>query len=315
MKLPFSFSLKFAFRLLLPGFIVSIALLPILNWVVNKTMYSLSFEIQISLLTILLGWLFVLSDMQIYMLYEGRRYWPGPLKDFFLRSEERRLEELRDLINESSKPDDEIYLEASVEIRKFPFKESVEYYARYPTRIGNLIASFENYPIEAYGMSSIFYWPRIWLSLDDELRTEIDNQQAVADSGIYVSFAMYINAVISFIYGIFPSFFFHAINIYVERNTFFNISFFLILVGYVIYRISLFAQNSFGDVFKSVFDQYRQNVDVDGILKQIRYEFPEAISGCETSKEKYQIAWRYLQNNYIRINGENKRPVSMKKND
>ena len=202
MKLPFTFSLKFAFRLFLPGFIVSLGIFPILQTMLELLRLTITSEFAFFLSVVIIGWIFVISDMPIYMAFEGRRYWPKLLRNYFKHLEEIRLERLKKRIQKFKESDVTKYLEASVELRRFPMEEDGKYYVQSPTRIGNLIAAYESYPKRTYGMDSVFYWYRIWLTLDKDLREEIDNQQALADSTIYVIAALNVCGLLCIIYAL-----------------------------------------------------------------------------------------------------------------
>src|SRR5262249_58959959 len=126
-----------------------------------------------SLAVVACGWALVVADMPIYMLFEGRRYWPAWIRDLLLRREARRLKYLRDLLD---KPDIDRrrFLEVGVEYGLYPTNESGEAYVAHPTRLGNIVEGFESYPTVKYGLDSVFYWFRVWVSLDKDLREEID---------------------------------------------------------------------------------------------------------------------------------------------
>ena len=42
----------------------------------------------------------------------------------------------------------------------------------------------------------MFYLPRLWVKLDKDLREELDTQQAVADSAVYSSLALFITGLL-----------------------------------------------------------------------------------------------------------------------
>jgi flagellar biosynthesis regulator FlaF len=63
-------------------------------------------------------------------------------------------------------------------------------------RLGNLITAFESYSNTRYGIDGVFYWNRIWLKLEKDVRDDIDNHQAMADSTVYASFILFINALL-----------------------------------------------------------------------------------------------------------------------
>ncbi len=242
MKLPFDFGLKLIFRLLVPGFILSLGFLPLLNYILSLYHWTDKFDYIFVLLLIFLGWLIVISDMWVYMIFEGRRGWPAFLRRNFIRSEKLRLSKLegntlalesetlkrkrkylarleermmtlrkmgdKKLIKRKQRLDDYIEAmtqrgtEAYVDLSNFPLEDSGRYYVTYPSRLGNLLWAFEGYSKRVYGVDSNFFWWRIWLKLDKDTREEIDNRQALADSSIYTSFAFYSTGLIWLIYAI-----------------------------------------------------------------------------------------------------------------
>ncbi len=143
MKLPFSFSLKFVFRLLLPGFVVTLALFPTLRILCYKFNVNIQSSHIIIVSTIITGWLFIILDMHIYMMLEGRRYWPRWLRNFFISNEGRRLSRLINIYNREKENKGVKYRETSVELRRFPMNDKGEFTATWPTRLGNLLSAYE----------------------------------------------------------------------------------------------------------------------------------------------------------------------------
>src|SRR5262249_2356964 len=92
------------------------------------------------------------------------------------------------------------FSEAGVEYGLYPINKDGEAYVQYPTRLGNIIESFENYPNVKYGLDSVFYWYRLWVVLDKDLREEIDSAQAVVDSTVYISFVLYVSGLVMLVY-------------------------------------------------------------------------------------------------------------------
>ena len=185
------------------------------------------------------------------MIKEGRRYWPKLLWNYFKSLEEKRLKRI---LRETKSSDIRKYLEASVKLRRFPMENNGNYYVEFPTRIGNLIAAYEMYPKRSYGMDSIFYWYRIWLTLDQDLREEIDNQQALADSTIYVIAALNLCGLLCIIYALLQMINNQLIKILPNEYLLVGLAILAFIVSYCIYRFSLHIHASFGEIFKSVFD-------------------------------------------------------------
>jgi hypothetical protein len=84
MKLPFDFGVKLFFRLLIPGFFLSLGFFPFMSKLLFWTGWKIAPEYFFLGSTALLGWLLIILDMPIYMLFEGRRFWPGPIRKLFL---------------------------------------------------------------------------------------------------------------------------------------------------------------------------------------------------------------------------------------
>jgi hypothetical protein len=192
MKLPFDFSIKLLFRLVFPGAILAAALVPALHALLRAFGLNINFAYLFPIEVIAWGWVIVVSDMTIYMLFEGRRYWPSPIRRLLMWCQQRRLQRLREIIRNPPPPntDRRRFSEAGVEYRLYPIRRDGEAFVRYPTRLGNVIESFENYPNVKYGLDAVFYWYRLWVVLDKDLREEIDSAQAVVDSTVYISFVL-----------------------------------------------------------------------------------------------------------------------------
>lgn len=304
MKLPFSFSFKFVFRLLLPGFLAALSLVPVLNVILLRLDVTFPLEWAFLLLCVLLGWLFVLLDMQVYMVLEGRRYWPRSLKRISLAREKRRLTRLESLARKTQLLDRDRYLEASVELRQFPMNEQGVYVASAPTRIGNLILSYEEYPARVYGMDSVFYWTRIWLLMDDSQRKEIDDQQAIADSAAYSTVALWFDGVICLLFALYTRIGGKLADLLPSASTLTVLAAACFVASYLLYRISLQTQAAFGEIFRAVFDGYRGRVDVAAILDEIKQKWPEAVPSEGRPSDHYRIVWRYLHNFRVRLGNE-----------
>ena len=305
MKLPFSFSLKFLFRLLFPGFTVTLALYPALRVLCDNFSSDIQSEQIIITGTIVTGWLFIIFDMHIYMALEGRRYWPYWLRKIFLSLENNRLKKLRSIYKESKNADKARYIETSVELRRFPIDENGDFTVKYPTRLGNLLTAFEEYPLRAYGMDSVFYWYRIWVAIDEDLREQVDNQQAVVDSTIYMTAALSITGLVLLIYAVLEKMHIELIYNLPDFYILLSIGLSSILCSYLLYRFSLHAHSSFGELFKSIFDMHRDKVDVEEVINFIA-SLTKDYSICACSRrEKYMAAWRYLHNYKIKIKNRN----------
>lgn len=361
MKLPFDFAIKFVFRLLIPGFFLGIGFLPLLNTVIDIYNWNDKSAYLFVFLVITLGWLTVISDMPIYMLFEGRRYWPDAIRNRFLRLEIKRLRRtLRRLeISESEEvrskeetllsklearlrtrsfphlknrlrlirlkrrvqknllTDTQKGLEAAFDIRNFPMSHEGDYFIRYPSRLGNLLEAFEGYSLRVYGIDSIFWWWRLWLKIDKDTREEIDNSQALADSTVYTSFALYFSGLIWLTYAVLTTLQLFIINYFpslkpllpVARVTMNQhlpgrvITWLLALVflvtGFIVYRLSIRLHAQFGELFKSFFDVYEYKIKTSKMIKEIAEMSSESpvvtFNKNIRRREQLSVVTRYLQ--------------------
>ncbi len=249
--------------------------------------------------------------MHLYMLYEGRRYWPNKVWLFCLNCQKRRLEKLikqqeeykrrKENKKEIGEAEYAKYLERSVELRRFPMDDRGQYCAIMPTRLGNLLASYEGYPLRIYGMDSYFYWYRIWLTLNNDLQEQIDNQQAIADSTIYMAFALLCTGLLCVIYAYITFLGVTLIKYLPSERVLLGLGFLAFMGSYFLYRVSLHLHSHFGEIFKSVFDVFRDKISIDEIINDLTQitENPELTKlPC---KDRFKIAWRYLHNYRIKV--------------
>lgn len=307
MKLPFDLGVKFIFRLLAPGFVLSLGLYPLLAGLRDASGVEVRVEYLFIGSMLLMGWLVVLLDQPIYMIFEGRRFWPPWLWTLFYQIEQQRLAELLKLEENSYKLSkskvgykkklfDKQNVEAWVQIRCFPLNEEGAYEAAFPTRLGNLLTAYETYPDVRYGMDAVFYWPRIWFTLDKEVREELDTKQAVADSGIYVSFTLYANAVVWVVFCL-PYISQTNINNHLPTivPTWSLVPGFL-ATAYIIYRLSLYPQAQYGETFKAIFDNNEKKIDVSPAIRRVADIVRDSSILNLDRRQQFLIAWRYLHN-------------------
>jgi hypothetical protein len=306
MKLPFEFGTKLVFRLVFPGVILAAATTPLVNAVLDITEIRLKIEYLFPIETLAWGWLVVVCDMHIYMLFEGRRYWPDVIRRVFLRREEARLQRLRAIAKSSEGKDRRKFLETSVEIGQYPIDEGGDPRVEHPTRLGNIIEGFETYPKRKYGLDAVFYWYRLWVVLDKDLREEIDTAQAVVDSTVYISFVLYVSAILVLIYAGIESlmnadWYTRAAlpglaSLYIpQQSMLLVIAAVCLIFARLVYRISLPAHAQFGELFKSIFDQYRSKLSFNDVVKEIGEVIGDPQLRYRSTREKNQIVWRYLK--------------------
>ncbi len=297
MKFPFDFGIKLIFRLILPGAILAAAMAPAVHAAMHALGILIRIEFALPFEVVAWGWAIVVCDMRIYMLFEGRRYWPEKLRTWMVNRQIKRLNALVQIV-EGDHPEDNEYLEAAVEYGFYPVTDGGDPCVRHPTRLGNIIESFETYPEVKYGLDAIFYWYRLWVVIDKDLREEIDNAQSVADSAIYIVFALYCSGTVMLAYALMA---FIPVHLpYVPSPLVLLLLSALCFVGgFVLYRLSLPVHCQFGELFKSVFDEHRSKLVFDDLVKHIgtiRGAPYVSLNPWDTNR----IVWRYLRWHRIR---------------
>ena len=316
MKLPFDFGVKLIFRLVLPGFLLSLGLLPLLRLVLQLNGWADKWEYAFVAMIILLGWAVIIADMPIYMLMEGRRFWPDRIKEFFMG---RLKQELAQLQADTNSADANRKREAWFSLRgSFDMTNEGDYVVVYPTRLGNVIHAYERYSRRTYGADAIFYWPRVWIKLDKDTREEIDNYQALVDSTVYAAFVLYTCAVIWVLYALTKLLVVLAKSWFVltpriqydltlidqrlpKKGVALVAAAVFLIAGYVVYRVSTFLSAQFGECFKSVFDVHISTIarDIAPVMKSLSVQTAETPCQLDLSrmrkKQQFPIAARYLQ--------------------
>jgi len=306
LKLPFEFGIKLIFRLVLPGFLLTVGLYPAIVTLREDAGWTISVEYLLVFSVIITGWLLLTLDQPIYMFLEGRRFWLPSVRAIFLRRERARLKkviraearfyQLSESYTGIKKHNYfQRHIEASVEKRKFPLDANGQPEAKFPTRLGNLIDSYESYPFNRYGVDAIFHWYRIWLRLDKDLREELDNRQALADSSLYASIALFISGLLWLFYWLLLMTGSQLIrHVSIDGAVWLGIGF--VVISYVMYRAALYPQAQFGESFKSVFDVHEKEINVTRIVERVAdlTNNPRLLN--QSRPQQFQTAWRYLHN-------------------
>ena len=284
MKLPFSLSVNYLIKLIAPSLILSLSCIPFFEIMISKLGTTISVEMVVLIFIFLFSCMFLGFDDPIYMILEGRRYWPNWLKKCRINVQAKRLQKLINKKNQYIDAKGEKhalqrhdinylkYLEIVTELDRYPVDENGEHYVIYPTRIGNLLIAYEDYSFRIYGMDSSFYFYRIWLLIDDSIRKEIDGLRSIADGMIYCIIAFSLSAILCFIYALIATF--KSVSMININNPllFYMLCFVLIILASLWYNLSLHVHYRFGELFKSVFDIYRKKVPLDDILLDIFME-------------------------------------------
>ena|SRR5712691_240751 len=181
------FGLPFFYRVVLPGAIVTVAGLPMLSAILSS--FRVAGKDQTPYLVgiaVFFGFLLSLLDDPIYQLIEGRAGWPRWLSQWrqqrWKRIVSRIYKRQAELDQNSPERAECWYL-----LRQFPIDAEGKPTATRPTRIGNAMAAYEDYAYSRYGMDDTFYWPRLWLVLDKDARSEVDIPWAAVDAILYAA--------------------------------------------------------------------------------------------------------------------------------
>ena len=170
MKLPVSFGSRLFYRVVLPGSIVAAPAMMQYGQNLEFNGSALQGPVVFVAAVLLIGWIFLLLDRPIYMILEGRRYWPASVWRLGVSLERRRLLRLLQTMRRHDKNRasvqcqrknasefDRIYYESSAKLSEFPLDPvTLMPAAIWPTRLGNLMAAYEQYPQLKYGLDGVF---------------------------------------------------------------------------------------------------------------------------------------------------------------
>lgn len=304
MKLPFSFGTKLIFRLVLPGLLLALLLAPLTDTFIRLAGYSIPITTRLPFEMVFWGWLVVVLDMPIYMLLEGRRFWPSRLRNWGVKGERARLKKLIEAANPATRREnDAAFTEVLLELSYFPIDEDGNPYVIYPTKLGNLLAAYEKYPYIKYGLDSVFYWYRLWVVLDKDLRDEIDNHQALPDSAVYITIALGVAALVLPIYAVLQ-----FCGMQLAHVSFWWVPLVLAVVAFMVawfvYRFSLYTHAQFGEFYKALFDQFRSRLQFEDVVDEVRKISKDMSLEYETDPKKARAVWRYLRHHMVWPPGE-----------
>jgi hypothetical protein len=279
-------------RVVLPGILATGVLYPSVGWALSHFASASPFSWeQIAVYaagTFLLGALISTLNNEIYKIYEGRIFWPRVLRDWALGRQQARVGKLQKAAAAArARGDNAAYSEIWYQLRIYPLDEKGQPQAARPTRLGNILAGYEEYPNNRYGMDSVFYWPRIWLQIDKDKKEEIDSQWSLADGFLTLSAISLAGGVVWILQSL--AFALGAVSFSIPLRSPGKAALASagwLLLGYVWYRLSLPLHRENGEVFKSIFDLYRSKV---WNLTHLR----------PNEKELWKATWAYLQ--YLRL--------------
>lgn len=214
-------------------------------------------------LTYLIGGLLIVStsaivvqrfELLVLRFLEG--YWPRwmrPLRSWLLKRQavqvkksEQRFQVLasRGLEKLNSEELDE-YVRLDWQLKQTPVQSD----RLMPTRLGNILRAAERRSLEKYGLDAVICWPRFWLLLPDNVKTDLTETRANLNSAVRV----WIWSILFLVWGIWTWWAILA----------------GILSALLAYRWMLDAAVIYGDLVESAFDLHRT-----ALYKSLRWPMP-----------------------------------------
>ena len=135
-----------------------------------------------------------------------------------------------------------------------------------PTKLGNVIRSFENYPSRQYHLAAITLWPRLVAKIDKDYGEQVDNAKTSFDFMINCSLLSFALALLVLFVGLWYPVMFVA-----PRHWAVWLSKVLLLLALscAFYRSSIGRAAEWGEMVKGAFDLYRHE-----LLAQLGYKTP-----------------------------------------
>ncbi|MGD1081969.1 MAG: hypothetical protein ABR881_26930 [Candidatus Sulfotelmatobacter sp.] len=217
---------------------------------------------------------------EVYKLYEGRSGWPKPWRDRCIARQNRRAAKMFQEMRAATDP--ARYDELSYRLRDYPQDPDGTPQAKMPTILGNLLYQYEHYPEERYGMDAVFYWTRIWMVMDKDVKKEIDDQWSVADGFLSLSLVSFAGGLLWTLVGLLSWFDVAYTRLPTDSNLTIVAGLFSLLMGYVFYRASLPFHRQNGERFRAIFDVYRDKIKKMMSLKP-------------NERSAWKAAWAYYQ--------------------
>lgn len=301
MKLPFSFGSRPFNRIVLPGTLAAMGLLPLVVTCLKAIGIDLSLATVFPAVALASGWMLSLAEMPIYMLYEGRRWWPRRIHAWKVLHQQRKVDGwLKRADGLKAKGAESLATEYTIKAYRYPIDggeyppRSGQPKATAPTEFGNVIFGYETYPTVKYGVDGNFFWDRIWMLLDKDTREALDEEQALCDGVIYASFACGL-CVIAFLS-------YWALEVTTDFTMFGfrrpallpGIAVFFLVLSVFFYKIAIILNYRFGERVKAMFDT---NLDKLGVQRALIVIGKKTGANLVDTSDPDTImaAWRYLR--------------------
>src|SRR5215210_7237676 len=140
-----------------------------------------------------------------------------------------------------------------------------------PTRLGNVISSFESYPDRQYGIDATALWPRMIGTMDKDYGAAVADAKTSLDFSVNSSLLSGITALAIFIVGSYYRLQLDSVGILIRHLMEILI---FVIAAIAMYLSSIERAKEWGEMYKGAFDLYR-----GGLLKQLGYkQIPETVN-------------------------------------
>jgi uncharacterized repeat protein (TIGR01451 family) len=140
-----------------------------------------------------------------------------------------------------------------------------------PTKLGNVIRSFESYSSRQYGMDAITFWPRLVAEIPKDYAAAVDEAKTSFDFMLNCSA---LSGLLSFIILLSGLFYPSRFNLGLGTLLLWLAEIIsLYAIGYAFYRLSIGRARTWGNTVRTSFDLYRRD-----LLKHLNYtQVPESL--------------------------------------
>jgi uncharacterized repeat protein (TIGR01451 family) len=275
------------------GMVFLVPLFPF-EWHVLKPLQALDPQwkvVVIFLLTIVLSGLLYNLNITLIKFYEGYPWEKSPLGRFKANRYKKRFRAARfqsagllalrtDIIKKAGANDARI---GDIEIKKrevdrrlnndFPTLEHLVL----PTRLGNVIRSFEDYADERYGMSAITLWPHLISKIDKDYAAAIDDSKTSFDFMLNSATLSFVMMLLLSLVGLYHPIQFASPWLWIPWVL--EIAAFAVLAHFF-YRQAVDRAYAWGYMVRAAFDLYRWK-----LLEQLGYQ------RVPTTVEEEKVLW------------------------
>jgi hypothetical protein len=226
--------------------------------------------------------------------YEG--YWPSIFRKLFTwlplvgeRSIWRRKAKQQDTASDYGDLQTYNHLQAQL-FYGYPQKEG----RLMPTKLGNSLRSAEDYSKDAYGMDSVFWWPRLWPLLPDNVRNEVDDSLVPIVALLNFSSLIIVVAIIGSVY-----LWKEDLNWQIPLEQVWMVHVWpVLLIGglllaWISYRAAVSQAQAYGEKIRAAIDLYRFD-----LLKALHQPLPETLNE-EIALWDRLILWLYTNDRNV----------------